>query len=374
MKKILALIAAGLLLTGGIADARNVTVTGNGVSQSEAEGDALRNAIEKAVGVLVDSQTLVSKNTVLQDEIYTQSKGFITNYNVVNQQQNGNGWEVIVNADVDDSPNSKLMSELTRLGIIDVKLRNPKIAVYIPEHHIQYRIPDPAGETAVIKSLVEAGFTNVIAASPKAVMINPNSYGWLWKPIVQINVEDMRSAARFFDADILIIGEAFSEGVGDVGQWIPGHHRTGMQSCRARVEAKMYVATTGQIIAADGKYGSGADISQSVASKKALATAGEQLGEYFLDKLMETGSGNRQGIEVVVLGASASKVSLVQSAMNRVSKIKNVQMSSYSQGKGVFSVQYSGAPQTLFKEIQAATDADLEMKAASYNTLTIVVH
>ncbi len=374
MKKILALIAAGLLLTGGIADARNVTVTGNGVSQSEAEGDALRNAIEKAVGVLVDSQTLVSKNTVLQDEIYTQSKGFITNYNVVNQQQNGNGWEVTVNADVDDSPNSKLMSELTRLGIIDVKLRNPKIAVYIPEHHIQYRIPDPAGETAVIKSLVEAGFTNVIAASPKAVMINPNSYGWLWKPIVQINVEDMRSAARFFDADILIIGEAFSEGVGDVGQWIPGHHRTGMQSCRARVEAKMYVATTGQIIAADGKYGSGADISQSVASKKALATAGEQLGEYFLDKLMETGSGNRQGLEVVVLGASASKVSLVQSAMNRVSKIKNVQMSSYSQGKGVFSVQYSGAPQTLFKEIQAATDADLEMKAASYNTLTIVVH
>ena len=131
MKKILALIAAGLLLTGGIADARNVTVTGNGVSQSEAEGDALRNAIEKAVGVLVDSQTLVSKNTVLQDEIYTQSKGFITNYNVVNQQQNGNGWEVTVNADVDDSPNSKLMSELTRLGIIDVKLRNPKIAVYI---------------------------------------------------------------------------------------------------------------------------------------------------------------------------------------------------------------------------------------------------
>lgn len=374
MKKILALIAAGLLLTGGIADARNVTVTGNGVSQSEAEGDALRNAIEKAVGVLVDSQTLVSKNTVLQDEIYTQSKGFITNYDVVNKQQDANGWQVTVNADVDDSPNSRLMSELTRLGIIDVKLRNPKIAVYIPEHHIQYRIPDPAGETAVIKSLVEAGFTNVIAASPKAVLINPDSYGWLWKPIVQINVEDMRSAARFFDADILIIGEAFSEGVGDVGQWIPGHHRTGMQSCRARVEAKMYVASTGQIIAADGKYGSGADISQAIASKKALQTAGEQLGEYFLDKLMEAGSGNRQGLEVVVLGASASKVSVVQSAMSRVSKIKNVQMSSYSQGKGVFSVQYSGAPQTLFKEIQAATDADLEMKAASYNTLTIVVH
>lgn len=49
-------------------------------------------------------------------------------------------------------------------------------------------------------------------------------------------------------------------------------------------------------------------------------------------------------------------------------------MSSYSQGKGIFSVQYSGSPQTLFKEIQAATDADLDMKETSYNTLTIVVH
>lgn len=376
MKKLLSLFLTSLLLSGiaSVSDARNVTVTGNGVTQSEAENDALRNAVEKAVGVLVDSQTLVSKNTVLQDEIYTQSKGFITNYNVIDTHQGNDNWQVTVNADVDDSPNSKLMSDLTRLGIIDVKLRNPKIAVYIPEHHIQYRVPDPAGETAIIKTLVEAGFTNVIAASPKTVLINPNSYSWIWKPVIQINVEDMRSAARFFDADILVIGEAFSEGVGDVGQWIPGHHRTGMQSCRARIEAKMYIASTGQIIAADGKYGSGADISQSIASKKALESAGQQLGEYFLDKLMENGSGNRQGMEVVVLGNSVAKVSVVQSAMTRVSKIKNIQMSSYSQGKGVFSVQYSGAPQTLFREIQEATDADLEMKNASYNTLTIVVH
>ena len=176
MKRILALAVAALLFSSAAADARSVTVTGSGISQNEAESDALRNAVEKAVGVLVDSQTMVSSNTILQDEIYTQSRGFVTNYNVTDRQPDGNGWRVTVNADVDDSPNSKLMTELTRLGIIDTKLRNPKIAVYIPEHHIQYRIPDPAGETAIIKTLVEAGFTNVIAASPKAVLINENSF------------------------------------------------------------------------------------------------------------------------------------------------------------------------------------------------------
>ena len=50
------------------------------------------------------------------------------------------------------------MSELTRLGIINRQLRDPKIAVVIPEYHIRARVPDPAGETAVINKLIEAGF------------------------------------------------------------------------------------------------------------------------------------------------------------------------------------------------------------------------
>ena len=106
MKRILALAVAALLFSSAAADARSVTVTGSGISQNEAESDALRNAVEKAVGVLVDSQTMVSSNTILQDEIYTQSRGFVTNYNVTDRQPDGNGWRVTVNADVDDSPNS----------------------------------------------------------------------------------------------------------------------------------------------------------------------------------------------------------------------------------------------------------------------------
>lgn len=374
MKKTVILLALTLALAGGLADARSVISTGYGGTSGEAENDALRNAIEDAVGTLVDSQTLVSQNVVLQDDIYTQSRGFITNYTVTDKHQTESGWQVTVNADVDDSPNSKLMSDLTRLGIIDTKLRNPKIAVYIPEHEIGYRVSNSVGETAIIKELVEAGFTNVIAASPKVLAINPNSWAWIWKPVVQLDLEDMRSATRFLDADILIIGEAFSEGVGDVGQWLPEHSRTGMQSSRARVEAKMYVASTGQIIAADSTEGSGADISQGIASEKAVRNAGEKLGDYFLDKLMQTGSGNRQGLELTVVGADVSKVSRVQRTLSGIPKVKNVQMSSYANGRGVFSVQYAGAPSTLFKEIQANTDADLELQSVGYNTLTIVVH
>ena len=162
MKKIFLLTVTIFLMFIGSVSAKNVTVTGEGVTVSEAENEALRMAVENTLGVLVDSQTLVQNNITIRDQIYTQSRGFVTDYTVKERRQINGGWQVTIDAVVDDNPNSKLMSELTRLGIIDNKLRNPKIAVYVPEYHIKYRIPDPAGETAIVKALINAGFNNVI--------------------------------------------------------------------------------------------------------------------------------------------------------------------------------------------------------------------
>ena len=374
MKKLVViLMLAAAVFSCSLALAKNVSVIGIGATSSGAENDALRNAVETAVGVLVDSQTLTEKNVVLHDQVYTQSRGFIRNYTVTGRRQLADGWRVTVDADVDDSPDSKLMTELTRLGIIDTRLRNPKIAVYIPERHIRFFVPDPAAETAVVKVFVDAGFNNMIVASPKMARVNVNSFGWALKPLYDIDIEDMRKAARFFDADVLIMGEAFSEGVGDVGRNLPGYPTTNALACRARVEGKMYMARTGQILAADGKYGSGVDMSESIASKKALAAAGEQLGKDFLEKLMDKGAGNRQGFEMVVRGTDFTRISQVQSALDKVAGVKSVNLARYEDGEGTFILMYSGAPQTLFRALQAAVNVDMKLLSSSYNSMIIAV-
>ena len=372
MRKLFVLFLAAAIFAAFPAEAKRVTVTGTGATASDAESDALRLAVESAVGVLVDSETLVEKGTLINDKIYTNSRGFIRDYSVTGRNQDPDGsWSVTVNADVDESPDSKLMSELTRLGIIDTRLRNPKIAVYIPESHLQYRVPDPAGETAVIKALTGAGFTNVMAASP---VLQTASYGWASKGVSGINIEDLRAAANFFSADIVIMGEGFSEGVGDPGRWLPGMQRTNMQSCRARIEAKMYIAKTGQVIAADGKYASGLDISQAVASKKALSSAGEALGEYFIDEIMKFGAGNRQGMEITVIGSDFTKINAVQEALSHVRGVKGVQLASYESGRGVFRVQYSGSPQGLFSDLKKAVEYNIDLRESAYNTMTVQVY
>ncbi|MBR2179621.1 MAG: hypothetical protein IJ862_04405 [Selenomonadaceae bacterium] len=363
MRKVFIMAVALLMLFSGAVFAKNVTVTGQGVTSSEAENDALRMAVEKTLGVLVDSQTLVQNSMVIRDQIYTQSRGFVTNYEVTNRQHTPSGWQVTINADVDDNPNSKLMSELTRLGIIDTRLRNPRIAVYIPESHIQYRIPDPAGETAVVKALTEAGFTNVTEVGSRLSVAKP----------MNMSATQMTQAAQKLGVDIMIVGEAFSQGMGDAAQWLPGNQTSKMQSCRARLEAKMFIVKTGQIIAADGKYGSAIDSSESLAAKKALASAGKQMGEYFIEQLMTLGSGNRQSMQVVVMGSDFSKINRVQSALAQVRNVSNVNLSSYEGGKGIFSINYSGSPQTLFNELQSIADVDLTLQSISYNVLNIIV-
>ena len=362
MRKFLALVLMALVVLSATALAKNVTVTGTGSTPTEAENDALRMAVENTLGVLVDSNTLVEKNVVIQDQIYTQSRGFVTDYKVVERRELGGVWSVTIDAVVDDNPNSKLMSELARLGLINTQLRNPKIAVYIPEHHIQYRIPDPAGETAVVKALINAGFSQVTEVGSRLNIQNP----------LKMTAAEMTSAAQSLGVDIMIVGEAFSEGMGDAARWLPGRQTSNMQGCRARVEAKMFIVKTGQIIAADGKFGSGLDVSESIAAKKALADAGNQMGEYFVSQITGLYT-SQQNVEVVVIGSSFQKINEVQQAIGKVRGVKSCNLASYEGGRATFTVSYTGSPQTLFNAIQAATDADLNLQSISYNVLTILV-
>ncbi|MBR0262130.1 MAG: hypothetical protein IJQ85_10105 [Selenomonadaceae bacterium] len=363
MKKFAIMIFALLMIFSATALAKNVTVTGTGMTPSEAENDALRAAVENTLGVLVDSETLVQNSMLINDQIYTQSRGFVNDYYVVSREEFGGGWRVTINATVDDQPNSKLMNELTRLGIINVQLRNPKIAVYVPEQHLNYNVGGAGGETAIVKTLLNAGFNFVTEVGT----------GLNYQSPMSMNVAQMKAAAEKFGVDIMIVGESFSEGVGDLGNYLPGNQRTNMQACRARVEAKMFIVRTGQVIAADGKYGSAYDNSEAVAAKKALAKAGEEMGNYFVEQITGMYT-SRQGVEVIVYGADFSKINLVQSALGKVNRVKNVNLSSYDNGRAVFTVMYGGSPQTLFNELQAVTTANLTLQSLAYNTLTIYVH
>lgn len=366
MKKAWGVLLAALLFLPGNSMATTVIADGQGKTLQEAEKVAMRNAVEKAVGSLIHSKTTVSMNEVLTDEIYAISEGYVKNYTLLNKKVVSDGIYVRASVEVDTSPDSKLMNTLTRLKITDVNMRNARIAVYIPVISDYETQNYSLAETEVLKKLSAAGFQNIIT-SKEMETIGSQNYD-----VTDDSSETMKEMADSVQADILVVGEAVCENVGDVGQFIDGEN-VGLLSGRVTVQAKVYMADTGQIIAVNDISGSGMDITEKGAMQKALRQAGSEMGDYLSNHMMEYFSGNRQQMRVTVVADNMAQIQEIQQALSRVPGVQSVNCNEYSQGQGVISLIYDDSLSNLWKQLQGETRLSLQVVENTLNTMTISI-
>lgn len=366
MKKAWGVLLAALLFLPGNSMATTVIADGQGKTLQEAEKVAMRNSVEKAVGSLIHSKTTVSMNEVLTDEIYAISEGYVKNYTLLNKKVVSDGIYVRASVEVDTSPDSKLMNTLTRLKITDVNMRNARIAVYIPVISDYETQNYSLAETEVLKKLSAAGFQNIIT-SKEMETIGSQNYD-----VTDDSSETMKEMADSVQADILVVGEAVCENVGDVGQFIDGEN-VGLLSGRVTVQAKVYMADTGQIIAVNDISGSGMDITEKGAMQKALRQAGSEMGDYLSNHMMEYFSGNRQQMRVTVVADNMAQIQEIQQALSRVPGVQSVNCNEYSQGQGVISLIYDDSLSNLWKQLQGETRLSLQVVENTLNTMTISI-
>lgn len=123
----------------------------------------------------------------------------------------------------------------------------PSVFVSIPEEHLSRRVPDPAAQTEIQKTLQDLGFTLV----------------------------DKESAAQ-----ATISGEAFSE---------LGARHANLVSCRARIEVVVKKNAKDDSIKVDRETSVAADLAENVAAKSALERGGASLAERLIPLLVGEG-------------------------------------------------------------------------------------
>jgi hypothetical protein len=145
---------------------------------------------------------------------------------------------------------AKTVTKTDRIAALNMKLKGirPVLWVKIPERHIGAAKIDPAAETEIGRFARQTGFS----------LIDP--------------VEGLRSKA-----DVLIVGEAFSETAGRHGNLV---------SVKARVELKAIDRKTDKIIAVDRQTALSVDLTENIAGKTAIEEAAAILAERILPKLM----------------------------------------------------------------------------------------
>lgn len=146
--------------------------------------------------------------------------------------------------------------------------------------------PTNAAEEEIAKAFVNAGYVVVDQKQYAA-----QHYG----EDVEAAMKDptglkARQLTTIYGADILIIGQAFSEKGREIGD---------TTTARARVEARAIVSRgTPQIIAVDGRSSGGADPSRIIAGKVALENAAKMITPYLVNRIAEAVGGPRSSEQV----------------------------------------------------------------------------
>lgn len=327
-----------VILAEGVGD----TAGGQAMARDAAIWDALRQAVEQALGAFIQSESIVENYQLISDNIFSKTAGYIQKYHILEEVLQGDLYRVKIKAYV---VSGKLENDLAAIGLLMLQKHKPKVMVVIPEQNLaRRRVPVPAGETEIIKKLLEKGFKVVDQSQVKKIRYNDQVRAAL--------AGDDKTAAKIglqYGAEVIIVGEAFSEFATSGG--VLGS----MISCRARVEARAIRTDTGEIIAADGKHAAGIDISENIAGKKALQNAGGQLGDYLITQILSTWRSevvDATTVQLIIIGVDYQQFAKFKMLLKgSVRGVKAIHQRSFSGKRGVLDIDFKGNPQALAEEL-----------------------
>jgi hypothetical protein len=182
--------------------------------------------------------------------------------------------KLIINFNADKEKETKAIAEEKAKKEIPAELKRPVVTVIIPEMHVRHaNLIDPAGETEIVKRLIDGKFKVINSEYTLMMRNDPSNATGIFK--------DKKTTTDFAakkGAEILIYGEAVSELGATVGEF---------KGCRARLEIKAIRTSDGEIILSDSAYAGDTDLSETIAGKKAIQKAAQKLADSFLLQLAQ---------------------------------------------------------------------------------------
>jgi len=367
---VVGILLAALLFPVAIAygqfSQKTVVVEASAESKDEAVKKAMRAAVEQGVGVLVDSETIVENNELLNDKIYTEVKGYVTSFKILEEKEEEGGLVTVkVEAVVSLA---ELRKSIQGLKILLDEKENPRFAVSFREYIDGADLPSPELRPLFEKKLKEDKFDIIDVAQLQKIKERDAT----------LSYEDPIQAAalgRRMGADILIIGEASAEMGGSsvaFGQKV--------YSCRVSVTVKAIKTDTAEIIAvekvSESNRGGGTKGELAVA-REALAAAGEKIYKKITGKIIEEWRSevyNVAKFQIILQNADDEDRGTFTKNLKAIAGVEKVIQRDVIEDTAIFDVLALGsAIKTLPDKVMAMEDLPLEMMDKSQNRLKVAI-
>lgn len=333
------------VITEGIA----AVIGGNTVvARDKAIDDALRKAVEQAVGTLVSSDTMTEKYKVIHDKVLAQTTGYIRKYKILSEKAEGKIYRIKIQAEVG---RANLMNDLRALGLLHVLAEKPKVMV-IMEEKVAGLFGTSAwekigqAESTLMEKFLAAGFNVVDSQTVKANITRDQALRML-----EGDSRAVAAAGLQFGAQVVMIGKALSKNAG--GKVMD----TQLQSLQAVVQARAVRSDDARVIASRSEQDSKAHIDEARGGVLAIKGASERLADALIKDILakwrsETYGRTRQ-IAVVITGlVSYRHLTAVKKFLEReMQGVKAVHQRSYLSGSAELMLDYGGKSSNIADEL-----------------------
>lgn len=347
------------------------TVSGGNLAlaRDSAIADALRKAIEQAVGTLVASDTLVENYQPLKDNVYTKTAGYIRSYTVIREGQSPGLYQATVSAVV---AIGNIKDDLGAMGLMQVKAERPRVLFMIAEKNIGRRyyafwwwgrseymgesIDMSSAEAALKEKFLEKGF-NVVDSSAGTVVIED-----------ALRVEDLTSAAaarvgRDLNAEVVVFGKALAV----VGARGPG---SPVGSYIADITAEAVRVDDGVVLGSAKGHGVSRHISEVTGGTEALSKAAADASDKLIAQIAAKWSVGSQPVTLKITDINDYKrLSDIKNALKgRVRGVSAIYQRKFEGGTAVLELDSKLTAQAIADDI-ARLGLRLKVTRTTANTI-----
>ena len=327
-----------------------ITAEGYASTDGRGEADAIersiesakRNAVEQAVGSIVQGSTLVENNRLISSKIYDNTTGYISSYKVVNISKSGSVWYSKIEATVGVD---MLQDNLQAMGILMDSKNMPLIVVLVTDETGGL---SESFNVELEKNMSEKGFKFVSGSSLQNVMRKEN--------ITYEDTKGSRSSdsikkiANATGAQIAIIGKANAA-------FFTTIKGTAMKSYRSDVAITAINISDYSTIARATHQAGGVGGSDSDAHSIALVKSADYISDDFVSQIVnkwqsEVQNGTEYTIYVSGLDFNDS-IGFEDALKKNISGLKSVYNRGVSGESSRYVVTYVGSSRDLAVDINS---------------------
>lgn len=325
---------------------------------------AQRAALEKAVGVWISAQTIVSQAQVLDENIFSRTGGYIKSWDIIFQGEESGLYKTRIKAKI---KLGSVKKDLDTLGLLikSKKVGNPRVMVLIStKGDVGADTSTEFAETTIMGVLLDKGYKLVDKEQLDVIKGEEQL-----KSALAGNEADAAILGKKFDADVVILGSISSQQIKN--EFI---EKQGMVSYRTNLAVKVVRSATAQVFLTSDKSQAQPDIMKEASItngvKKVAKAVAEDIAPKIAEKLYE---GTTIQIKLTKV-KDLNSLDGIQKAMKGIEGIEGMILRTFEGSEAVIEMELKyWNTQTLAPRLENLKGLNLAVKELTAASITLEV-